>query len=213
MKSRIVIALVIVIAAAGAVQAQVAETAFERGVIGVHGQSYVESIDMLFNVRSGGNLSLGTIMGSVNVRTWSREQIRLVVTKRTRAADVEAARRILEDFSVRALHGGRDLTLEGLARTQEAVRAVGVEFSLWVPRSYNLAIKTRSGNVVIPEVDGRFSVHTDAGRIVLDCDTEALDIEVEDRSEPEDAPGPVVPPADKAGNGGVQSEMQPVGTR
>lgn len=208
MNNRIVIALAIVIVtAAGAVQAQVADGGFERGVLGVQGQSYVESIDMLFNVRSGGNLSLGTIMGSVNVRTWSREQIRLVVTKRTRAADMETARRILEDFSVRALHGGRDLTLEGLARTQDAVRAVGVEFSLWVPRSYNLAIKTRSGNVVIPEVDGKFSAHTDDGRIVVGCDTEDLDIEVEDRSE--DEPGNV----DNAGQTSVRSGTPPVGTR
>jgi hypothetical protein len=156
----------------------------ERELLDLRGQSYVESIDMLFNVRSGGSLSLGTVLGSVRVRTWSREQIRLVVTKRTQAADMETARRILDGFSVRALHGGRDLALEGLARTRSAARAMGVEFTLWVPKSYNLEIRTRSGSIALPKVDGKFSAHTDAGTIVLDCDTDEMEIEVEDRSAP-----------------------------
>jgi hypothetical protein len=168
-------------------------------VLEVRGQSYVESIDMLFNVRSGGRLSLGTAVGSVSVQTWSREQIRLVVTKRTKAADLHTARRILDEFSVRALHGGKDLTLEGRARTLEAATALGVEFTLWVPKSYNLAIRTRSGSIALPEVDGRFSAHTDAGAILLDCDTDELEIEVEDRS------GELVPDEDTVGAGSVGS--------
>lgn len=173
--------IIVLILAASSVAATGAAAGGDRA-LGAPAPGYVESMEMLFNVRSGGMLSLGTSLGSVNVRTWSREQIRLVVTKRTQAADVETARRILDQFSVRALHGGRDLTLEGRARAQEAVQSLGVEFSLWVPESYNLSIHTRSGSIALPEMKGAFSAHTDAGRIILDCDTDTLEIEVEDRS-------------------------------
>lgn len=180
MNRRVFALIVFSILAVGAIDA-VAGRGLERGVMQVRGHSYVESIDMLFDVRSGGSLSLGTTAGSVNVQTWSREQIRLVVTKQITAEDMDAARRILDMFSIRALHGGKNLKLEGRARTREAA-AVGVQYTIWVPKSYNLDIKTKSGSIELPEVDGKFSARTDDGTITLDCDTEALDIEVEDRS-------------------------------
>lgn len=154
--------------------------AVERGIVEVSKRNYAESIDMLFDVRSGGSLSLGTSIGSVVVETWPREQVRLVVTKRTHADGMDAARKILESFNVRARHGGRDLELEGRSSTPDD--AVDVEFTLWVPKSYNLDIRTRRGTITLPEVDGTFSARTDKGRIVLDCSTDDLDIEVEDRS-------------------------------
>jgi hypothetical protein len=113
------------------------------------------------------------------VQTWSREQIRLVVTKSTRAADLDVARRLLALFSVRALHGGRNLSLKARAGSRECAEVVGVEFDIWVPKSYNLDIKTKSGSIALPEVDGRFSARTDDGKITLDCDADTVDIEVD----------------------------------
>ena len=49
------------------------------------GNDYAESIDMMFDVVQGGALSLGTTNGSVKINTWSRDQIRVVITKTTRA--------------------------------------------------------------------------------------------------------------------------------
>jgi hypothetical protein len=176
----------------------------QKGAMEVLGQSYVESIDVLFDVGAGGRLSLGTTMGSIRVQTWSRDQIRLVVTKSTRAADVDAARRMLAMFSVRARHGGRDLALKARARSKECAKAVGVEFTIWVPKSYNLNIKTKNGSIELPEVDGTFSAHTDDGTITLDCDTETLDIEVEDKSEATSADEPDPTRGDDSGSDDVE---------
>lgn len=183
-----VIAFILVTLTATAAVASRA-SALQKGAIEVLGQSYVESIDVLFNVGSGGRLSLGTTMGSIRVQTWSRDQIRLVVTKSIRAADLEAARRVLSHFSIRARHGGRDLALRAQAKSKECEDAVGVEFTIWVPKSYNLDIKTKNGSIALPEVAGSFSAHTDEGTITLDRDGEAIDIEVEDKSK-SSAPDP-----------------------
>lgn len=144
--------------------------------------NYVESIDMLFNVERTGALILGTSLGSVNVRTWPYDKVRLVVSK---SADVDNeidARRIFDMFRIQAMHGGADLKFTARARTNEAARSMGVTFTIWVPRSYNVDIKTKSGDIEIPELEGRFTAHTSDGKIYVDCDPEALDIEVEDRS-------------------------------
>jgi hypothetical protein len=65
---------------------------------------------------------------------------------------------------------------------------VGVTFSLWVPRSYNVDIKTRRGSIDIGKLNGSFNAYTSDGKITFECDPEAVDIEVEDKTAGDDEP-------------------------
>jgi hypothetical protein len=197
MTRRIFVAIFVVMLATSAAGTGRAGTA--RSTLEMRGAGYVESLEMLFNVRSGGVLSLGTTTGSVNVQTWSKDQIRVVVTKRVQAGDAEDARRILDLFSVRALHGGKDLKLKARATTRECADAVGVEFTIWVPKSYNLDITTSNGSISLPDVDGAFSARTGEGSISVDCATDDLDVEVEDRTDRPRPDSPGVPGQDGPG--------------
>ncbi len=146
------------------------------------GNDYAESIDMMFDVVQGGALSLGTTNGSVKVNTWSRDQIRVVITKTTRAGSPYNARTILEDFLVQARHRGKNLELQGVANSESCKNAVGVTFEVWVPENYSVDIKTGKGDVDIGKITGTFSAKTGNGRISFECDPDGMDIEVEDRS-------------------------------
>lgn len=179
----LVIALCAFVATAGATDYP-SKNQYEvsRSGLAQDGEGYVESIDMLFNVVSGGALSLGTSTGSVRIRPWSQDKVRLVITKRTHATNINEARRMLEMFRIQALHGGKDLSLTARARTQECAKSVGVTYTIWVPRSYNLDIKTDKGSINIGEVEGKLVAHTGEGSISLDVDPEKVDIEVQDRT-------------------------------
>lgn len=146
------------------------------------GGDFIESIDLLFNVEGSGKLLLGTTLGSVNVHTWSHDKIRLVVDKRVNARNELDARRLFGMFHIQALHGEQGLQFTALARTDECKNSMGVTFNVWIPKTYDLDVKTDSGNIDIPEMGGRFTAHTSDGKISVDCDTESLDIEVEDRT-------------------------------
>ena len=101
-------------------------SALDEGDLFKKGTHYTESIDMMFDVMEGGALSLGTTNGSVRVKTWSRNQVRLVITKTTSASSPYNARTILEDFLVQARHEGGDLDLKAVPAqdTAGAVREV-----------------------------------------------------------------------------------------
>jgi hypothetical protein len=146
------------------------------------GNDYAESIDMVFDVVQGGALSLGTTNGSVKVNTWSRDQIRLVITKTTRAESPYNARTILEDFLVQARHKGKNLELQGVANTESCKNEVGVTFEVWVPANYSVDINTGRGDVDIGKITGTFSARTGNGKISFECDPDGMDIEVEDKS-------------------------------
>lgn len=146
------------------------------------GSSFTESIDVLFDVKQGGELSLGTTHGSVTINTWAKDQIRLVVTKTTSVSSPYNARTILEDFLVMALHQGKDLQLKAGSNTENCRKSVGVTFTVWVPKNYNVAINTGDGNVDIGKLNGSFTAKTANGKISFECEPNGMDIEVEDRT-------------------------------
>jgi len=164
--------------------------ALTAGELFKKGPQYTESIDMMFDVTQGGALSLGTTNGSVRINTWSRNQIRLVITKTTNAESPFNARTILEDFLVQARHKGRDLDLQAVAGSESCRNTVGVTFEVWVPQDYNVDINTGSGNVDIGKISGSFSAKTGDGKISFECDPEGMDIEVEDKSSEKDGGSP-----------------------
>jgi hypothetical protein len=170
------------------------------------GNSFSESIDMLFDVKQGGELSLGTTNGSVQIKTWSKDQIRLVVTKTTAASSPFNARTILENFLVQARHKGRNLELTATAHTENCRNSVGVTFTVWVPRNYNVAINTGDGNVDIGKINGSFSAKTAKGKITFECEPNGMDIEIQDNTgqtdeaetvevDGDEVPSPVVEPS------------------
>jgi hypothetical protein len=168
---------------------------------------YTESIDMLFDVGQGGELLLGTTNGSVKINTWARDQVRLVITKTTNASSAYNARTILEDFLVQTRHRGRDLQLKAEANTEACKNSVGVVFTVWVPKNYNVDIKTGRGDVDIGKLNGSFSAKTAEGKITWECEPAGMDIEVEDHTRDSHA--------DKAtknkNDGGKKTDEEPTG--
>jgi DUF4097 and DUF4098 domain-containing protein YvlB len=118
----------------------------------------------------------------VKINTWKKNQIRLLITKTTRAESPYNARTILEDFLVQAKHKGKDLDLQAIANSETCKKSVGVTFEVWVPKDYNVAINTGSGNVDIGKINGSFTAKTGNGKISFECDPDGMDIEVEDKS-------------------------------
>jgi hypothetical protein len=122
-------------------------------------------------------------------------------------------------FRIQALRGEGDLTLTAIAGTAECARAVGVTFTVWVPKSYDVKIKTESGDIDIPKMKGRFSAHTSDGKISVDCDTSDLDVEVEDHTgegsvaEPADAGEPDQPVEPEAGGDDGKPAAPPTPSR
>jgi hypothetical protein len=165
---------------------------------------------MMFDVKSGGALSLGTTNGSIRVNTWEKEKIRLVITKTARASCAFDAKALLAKFLVQTRREGKDLHLMAKAQTKECKDAVGVTFNVWVPKSYNVDIKTENGSIDIGRLNGKFSAHTSDGKITLGYNPDdGLDIEVEDHTADEEEVGSAAPV--EGGTPGSDSE-EPAGS-
>jgi len=154
-----------------------------RGEVTRDGIGFLESTEMRIDISPKGVLSLGTTVGSISVRTWACDHVRLVVDKRARPGSADDARRLFEMFRIQARPARGDVALRAHAANDVCARTVDVRFTLWVPKNCSVQVSTKSGDIDLPELNGRFSAHTSAGKISVECDADEMDIEVEDHTD------------------------------
>jgi len=138
-----------------------------------------EKIEKSFDVHSGGTLTINSDQGSIEVESWSKESVAIEVKKKARNKER------LDSFKLSFSQNGSDISVEG---DSEWNSKVNIQFTIKVPSSFNLDIKTGGGSIEIGDLSGLIKVHTSGGSIDIgnvadgsvDADTSGGSIEVGD---------------------------------
>ena len=124
-------------------------------------QPVVEVEEKTFNVQTKAQLVLVTFDGSIDVRSWDRDEV--AVTIERRAADVETARRL----QVEATQDGDRIRVE--VKTPEQFTGIGsspsASLKVSLPRSSDVEARSGDGSIRIEDVSGRLSLRTGDGSI------------------------------------------------
>lgn len=124
-------------------------------------QPVVEVEEKSFNIQTKAELVLVTFDGSIDVRSWDRDEV--AVTIERRAADVETARRL----QVEATQDGDRIRVE--VKTPERFTGIGASPSaslkVSLPRASDVEARSGDGSIRIEDVAGRLSLRTGDGSI------------------------------------------------
>lgn len=112
-----------------------------------------DDIDREFDVAEGGTLSIQSDAGSIEVRSWDENRVRLRI-RNTRSFEVEVDQNG-DDVQVIADSRG---SLFGLGRSN-------IGFTVDVPMRYNLDLNTGGGNISVSDITGHVEVDTSGGNI------------------------------------------------
>jgi DUF4097 and DUF4098 domain-containing protein YvlB len=131
-------------------------------VVSVNGGQYSVREEKTFEVTGLPELSLATFDGSVEVRSWDRNQVRIEIEKRgSDRESAEAIEVVAEQLGNRItievkkpMGGGRVLRRSGSARVVATV-----------PRQCNLVARTGDGSVVLERLEGKLDVSTGDGSL------------------------------------------------
>lgn len=124
-----------------------------------------------FRVGQGGTLTLETDMGTIEVKTSSRNEVDVEVEFRPRSGSRARIDDLLDDFTVDFDQRGDDVfvTAEYLGRGQGFWDNVGrhmkVAFYVTVPRKYNVDLKTSGGSVSVDDLEGMARSKTSGGSL------------------------------------------------
>ena len=126
----------------------------------------VERVSQTYKVGGDGAIDLQNISGSVRVIVGRGNEILLEAVKRVRHRDPEEARRVMQQLRIDVTQlGGRVQVRTIYPRTNTRGLSAGVEYTVSVPATAVVAVKTISGNVSVTGVRGEVRAETTSGDV------------------------------------------------
>ena len=126
-------------------------------LLGLSASAYAASddIEREFEVGANGTLTLESDSGSINVRTWDENRVRVLVSNPS-GFEVEIDQRG-DDVVVVA---DSERSFFGLSRS-------GIGFTVDVPTQYNLQLNTGGGRITVDDISGEVEADTSGGNIEI----------------------------------------------
>jgi hypothetical protein len=116
-----------------------------------------------FTAESGQKLELQTDIGSVNVEGTSDNQVVII-------AEIKGSDDAVNDFEITAEQNSGGVTIRGEKKSKDWSKLwnnFNVNYTVKVPKSFNLNIKTAGGNIKITGLNGTLDGTTSGGNITL----------------------------------------------
>jgi hypothetical protein len=134
--------------------------------IEVHGQDIVVREEKRFPVKGTVTVVLDTFDGSIDVRSWDRDEVLVQIERH--AADAQRA----EALEVQATQDGNRIRVEAREpRRERGVVSIGpfasssVNLTVSVPRRLTLEARSGDGSIAARDLDGTLALHTGDGSI------------------------------------------------
>ena len=142
-----------------------AAQAQEQGEIEEGRDGWVERIDKVVEVDPGGTIELSADIGGIEVETWSRKAVRVLVEKEADVFTEQEARRVFEDMQVEISQAGKDIQVEARSNRGRGMRSLQVRFWLTVPEQFSVTLETAAGGIEVADLEGHVNAHTSGGGI------------------------------------------------
>jgi hypothetical protein len=129
-----------------------------------------ERSEKSFTVKPGGWLELQADFGSVEVRSWQQNEVKVEVYKWVQGRHRRSAGELFEDYEIRYNQTDRGVSIIAEMRGRGWFNnndGLQVEFHLTVPRQYNLDLNTSGGSIEVDDLNGEARVKTSGGSLSL----------------------------------------------
>lgn len=129
--------------------------------------SYIERTETTIGTVSGGVLHLVTKQGDVEVDSWNREEVRVLVEKRSDVSDEAQAQALFQAFQVTTTPMSDTVQVLAGARGEDSLESVMVRFIVSVPSQFGVYFEATKGGIVIRDLEGDVEARTDYGGVTL----------------------------------------------
>ena len=141
------------------------ETAFMRDEDG-----FVESIEQHYIVDSEGSLTLRAEIGSIQVDSWTNDEMKIHIEKRLNTRREDRARSAFDEVDVILARQDNDVHIRVVDKKKSIFlrNRVSVEMTVRVPESYTLDLSTVDGSIEIENTQGAVTVRAVDGDIEIE---------------------------------------------
>lgn len=130
----------------------------------------VNKIERTYNVETGGNLTIVSEFGAIDVHTAEEDKIEIVVTKESKFKLLGSAQEMLEDFELAFKHEDADVHIEGVFKRgrehwRKQLNRLKIQFLVTIPKAYNVDLDTASGSISVADLNGNVRAKTSGGSL------------------------------------------------
>ncbi|MDW7682039.1 MAG: hypothetical protein SCK70_15865, partial [bacterium] len=126
------------------------------------GRFYVANIEKKFDVSSGGNLILENVQGNVVVTTWDQKVVYISETIKMDVYTESEAKAVLDDLSTKYRQSDNSVFVGSSGSRRSYMSS---NFKITTPKSFNVDVGTRGGDVSVSELKGNVKIGTSGGDI------------------------------------------------
>ncbi len=129
-----------------------------------------ERSEKSFSVKPNGWLELKADFGSVQVRSWPQNEVKIEVRKWVEGRSRRSAQELFADYEIRYSESSRGVAVIAEMRGAKFWRnnnGLQVEFRITVPKQYNLDLNTSGGSIEVEDLIGEARVNTSGGSLTL----------------------------------------------
>jgi len=132
-------------------------------------RDYEDQVTKSFKVKPGQRFYLKADFGSVEVTSWNRDQVKIVVTRKADVGSKREAKRIFEDLELKFDRDSRGVKLiaeySGPKRWWSGRKRLKLHFDVKVPKEFDLDVNTAGGSIRVTDLIGKIDLHTSGGSI------------------------------------------------
>ena len=124
-------------------------------------------LERTFSVKSGGTLKLDSDVGSIEVESTNREEVKVIVMREFKGWDDDDIEDFLDDFMIDFEHSAADVevTARLKSRWKNSWNHVRIRFLVEVPKKYNVDLKTSGGSISVEDLEGEVEAYTSGGSL------------------------------------------------
>jgi DUF4097 and DUF4098 domain-containing protein YvlB len=127
-----------------------------------------ETIEKTFPVKAGGNLTIDSDFGSIEVESSAQNQVEVKVVQEFRGWSRDEVNEFLKDFKVEFDHTGNDVQIVAKyrrSRKKDLWEDLKIKFIVNVPKKFNVDLNTAGGSISVANIEGNVKAHTAGGSL------------------------------------------------
>ncbi len=125
-----------------------------------------DTVDRTFEVSPGGQLTVDSDLGSIEVRTAAANRVDVHIVRSANTRNAERAAELLKDVDIRMDQSGNTVNVRAKLPNSgwwNRNRHVRLQFLITVPKAFNVDLKTAGGGITVTDLDGKATAKTSGG--------------------------------------------------
>ncbi len=125
-----------------------------------------DTMDRTFTVSPGGQLTVDSDLGSIEVRTAASNRVDVHIVRTANTHDSARAAEMLKDVDIQMDQTGNSVNIRAKVPNSgwwNRHRNIRLEFLITVPKEFNVDLKTSGGGITVTDLDGKASSRTSGG--------------------------------------------------